>query len=319
MEFQNAIIDGHLNNKLTIHCETINKLKNINKKNMERFILSSDPAGKSFIFKPTFTAIEVEQEVWIQKELLSLIPTIKTPNVLDYKINLQDEIFWMILEDEGQLSHDYNENILVSAAEAMVKWHSLNVDLLTEPRESFVPYVDEVVTSLLDKEFVFSSFMTKLGIDQHKISWFYSKLRSLNNLFPTEIVLCHGDYHILNLAKKNEALIVLDWEFFQCNSVYFDLFMLLDRAAVYYRIKPTAEIRLRTLDAYINERLQTNWIAPSDFQYNYHLFACMYSVFTLEWLFNDLDSGRFEAELLLQEKAELESIITDCLDFCINT
>jgi hypothetical protein len=92
--------------------------------------------------------------------------------------------------------------------------------------------------------------------------------------------------------------------------------MLIDRAAVYYRIKPTADIRKKTLDAYLNKRIQTNWSVPIDFKYNYHLFACIYSVFTLEWLFNDLDSGKFETDLLLQEKGELESIIMDCLDFC---
>jgi hypothetical protein len=184
---RNAIIDGHLNSNSTVHCETVNKLKNINKRDMERFVLLSDVKGKSFIFKPTNTAIEVEQEIWIQNELLSLIPSINTPRLLDYKINNQEEIYWMILEDKGQLYHDYNENILVSAAEAMVKWHNLNVDLLNEQSQSFLPYVDEVVAKLLAKKSLFSKFMSMLGIGDKKVSDFFSKLSSFNNSFPTEI------------------------------------------------------------------------------------------------------------------------------------
>lgn len=154
-----------------------------------------------------------------------------------------------------------------------------------------------------------------MGVHKRQIDVLYEHLSSLHGVFPTEQTVSHGDFLFINLASKNGRFIVLDWEFLQINSVYFDLFTLIDMAVVRYRIKPNKHIRMNVLQTYIQEREKTGWQAPAHFIKNYHLYVLIYSVLTLKWLFSDLETGKFDRDLLLKEKEELTAIISDCLEY----
>jgi thiamine kinase-like enzyme len=315
LNFHHVVMDGSLKRERIAQSTTINKQKNANKKYLERFSLKNAPDGQNYIFKPTHTSSEIKQEQWIQEQFLPLLPGIKTPRLLDWDINEQAQLFWMVLEDAGQLTHEYTENLLIEAAKAMVCWHNLPLETEIRQSTSFLPYIDEVAAKIVANEVLYTKLLHRLRIDSRRIQLFFEKLHSLTPLFPSENVISHGDYHILNLALNNDQLIVLDWEFLQRNSVYFDLFLLIDRADIRYRIHPTKAIRLIALETYGRERTRSGWVMPNNFVHNYHLFACIYSTLTLEWLFNDLDTGKFDRALLLAEKTELTNIINDCLEY----
>lgn len=311
--FQTVIANSELDRN-KVQFETINEFKNVNKKHLYRFKLKHDP-NTSFIFKPTNSAVEVSQELWVQEHFRSHIPDVYTPRILEHYINESTNEYWMVLEDAGALTHTYSEDVLIDAARAMVKWHKLPATTTVKQSKAFLPYIDQALMELLDNGALYRDLLSNLNIDKSRIFHFFDQLDSLNGSFPTEKVVSHGDYLIINIANKDDRLVVLDWEFLQINSTYFDLFTLMDMAVIRYRIQPTKEIRMNVLKAYMTEREKTGWIAPVDFIRNYHLYVLIYSVLTLKWLFSDLETGKFDRTLLLLEKEELTRIINDCLDY----
>jgi len=312
-DFKSLIADGELDlNK--VHAEIINEFTNVNKKPIYRFYINNDRT-RSYIFKSANTAAEIIKELWVHVHFRPLIPDVYIPSILDYCVNEITNEYWMVSEDAGPLNHTYSEDLLLRAALAIVCWHKLPTTTSISRSDSYLPYIDDARQQILNNEAQYRRLLGNLNISKSLIDNGFLQLRAVGGTFPTEKVISHGDYLVVNIAQNGERLVVLDWEFLQINSVYFDLFTLMDMAVVRYRIRPTKQIRKRVLEAYIAERETTGWVAPEHFMKNYHLFVLIYSLLTLPWLFGDLEEGRFDRALLLSEKEELAQIIQDCLEF----
>lgn len=133
--FKSVINHGELD-PTQVNLQVINEYTNENKKCLYRFSFKKNPAA-SYVFKPTNTAVEVDQELWMQEHFKALIPAVTTPAILDYCIDEGKQEYWMVLEDAGTLTHTYSEDILIEAARTVVNWHKLPLQLKSStPRRS---------------------------------------------------------------------------------------------------------------------------------------------------------------------------------------
>jgi thiamine kinase-like enzyme len=177
-----------------------------------------------------------------------------------------------------------------------------------------MPSIDQALQQLVEGREGNEKHLREMGVSRAEIDALFERLIAMNGNFRMEQVVCHGDYHCLNLLPASGDLVVLDWEFIQINSVYWDFYTLLDMATPRYRINVDKGIRMDVLNAYINKRSEAGWVPPVHFIPHYHLYSLIYSVGILALVSEDLAKGRFDRETLLIEKQEVTSIIRDCLD-----
>jgi hypothetical protein len=307
MELPNDIVrvNGTLNEAVILKKETL--YKGMNGRFVERFFLSQ---SKSYIFKPLTNDGQLGKEVWVHEHVLPLFPAIY-PKIITYSISDQTELNWMILEDLGQLSHNYSEECVLAVVKWMAWWHSLPVEKLGDvPLTGLKPKIEEIVSEVCLKKEEFLRLLPFLKIDEKLIDDIFAQLTRLN--FSDKQVLTHGDLHSGNFAIVGNELKILDWEHTHINSPHWDLYHVMDMSHPLFPKKITKEFREKLLDSYLGQVEYD--IDQAAFFKEYYLFASLFSIWMILLIHKDLaaNDGKWPIEQLHTQLEDTVSSLNQC-------
>ncbi|MFP5114332.1 phosphotransferase family protein [Bacillaceae bacterium C204] len=284
MELPNNIVlhDGTLNEQVIQKREIL--YKGMNGRFVERFYLSP---SKSYIFKPLTNNGQLGKEVWIHEHILPLFPAIY-PRIISYSISEHTELNWMILEDLGQLSHDFNEEIVMSVIKWVAWWHSLPVEKLENvPLTGLKPRIEEIVADVCTKKEELLRLLPSLNMKEELIEVIFAQLNRLN--LSEKQVLTHGDLHTGNFAIVGNALKILDWEHTHLNSPHWDLYHLIDMSHPLFPKKITSPLRKRILEAYLGQVAFKH--DQARFFQEYYLVSSVFSMWMILLIQKDLEAN----------------------------
>lgn len=292
-----------------------------NGKKVERFEVQTPKGMRSFIFKPLTNDDTLGREAWVYQHLLPRIP-IHYPQMLACAEHDNPDTYWTIYEDLGSLDHRFDFPVLKLAAEAIPYWHRLPTEFVPSRYKGHTPYIDDVLAMLSAQRMCLLSVLNELPVPRHSIHQFERLLTELAGGFPAERAVSHGDYYPGNMAYIDGRLIVLDWEYVHVNSVYWDLYNLIDITSPKYRksaLEPSQ--RRELLLAYADARTSLGSTcsspcsspSPVTLLRNYCMYAAMYSAWVLSLIDQDLKAGRFDPVLLNAQRLETYRVFSDCL------
>ncbi|MDB5053709.1 MAG: protein licA [Bacilli bacterium] len=286
-----------------------------NHKVIERFQVASPSGVQSYIFKPLTNEAVIGREKWVYQDLLSNT-NIPYPKLLASSEHLIPQSYWMIFEDLGQLNHELSEPDYISVAKLIPSWHALSLDKIPVDFRGDKPYIDEIIAFVNDNWHSISSVLSSLKMGPLQINKLFDQIHSANALFNDDFVVSHGDLHAGNIGMTKDRLVILDWEFIQRNSIYWDLYTLLDMTHPLIRKKMNNTIRNQVLSTYITERNTkgTSSLNPS-FTMKYFIFSAIYSLWMLLLIEKDLKEGKWAKSDLQASQIEIVGILHDCLDY----
>ncbi|CAH2714730.1 hypothetical protein BACCIP111895_01906 [Neobacillus rhizosphaerae] len=303
---QNIVLaSGMLNDGLILKRETL--YKGINGRWVERFYLSP---SESYIFKPLTNDGQLGKEVWVHEHILSLFPAI-FPKIISYMISEDPELNWMILEDLGQLSHDFNEKSVFGVIKWTAWWHSLPVEKFRDvPLAGLKPRVEEIAADICLKKDEFLRLLPVLQIEERHIQHIYSLLDRF--VFSKKLVLSHGDLHLGNYAIVNNKLMILDWEHSHLNTPYWDLYHIIDMSHPLFPKEITSKFRESVLRYYLDHvNLE---IDEAVFMKEYHLFSAVFSIWMILLIQKDLQAndGKWPVDQLNAQLKETVASLKQC-------
>ena len=253
--------NGKLNETKIAKQEEINRQKNVDRLSLYRFWIETESGLKSYIYKPAKDSTPLKFELWFQKELVPLLGHVRSPKLLAHRMDEEQDIYWMIYEDIGSIEPSFDRKVRIKAAQKMANWHQLPIEIIPSGYSSFMPLIDETMQSLSCDKDNYTKLLLNIDINEREITSFFDKINKMDGVFPSELTVCHGDYHCLNLLNTSDTFVILDWEFIQINSIYWDFFTLLDMATPRYRIQINKSIREEALLSYCEERNRiSGWV-----------------------------------------------------------
>lgn len=288
-----------------------------NGKAVERIGLAINGIRQSVIFKPLTNYDTMGKEEWVYDNVFPLLPNLRFPRLYGAAPYKDADRYWLLLEDLGMLDHSNREATLTLTARAMPQWHLLPADLIPDSFLGHSPYVNDIIPYLLEKEETLKRIARQLGMEKEaeaSLLWLHSEV-DWEALHP-ETVVCHGDLIPLNVTVREHDLIVLDWEYIHRNSVYWDLYNLLDITSPNYRkeaLKPAT--RIAVLESYRDERLRLGQPVSDTFIKDYHSYCALYSMWILLLIDSDMQNGKNELEALKAQQTETVRIWRQMLDF----
>ncbi|WP_259616727.1 phosphotransferase family protein [Paenibacillus doosanensis] len=284
-----------------------------NGKAVERFCLDRD-GGRSFIFKPLTNPETVGRETWVYRNILPHIP-VRYPALHAHAPHLDAGRYWAVYEDLGPLEHRFDRETLVRAAAAIPYWHQLPIESVPSGFSGHTPRVEQVSEEVWGQREALERVLTEASFPVSLIPEALRIAARPDEVADSEAVVLHGDYHPLNISLRKDELIVLDWEYVQINSVYWDLYNLLDMTSPNYR-KPdmSGALRNEVLAAYYARRQQLGWSSEFDtFRNHYYRYALAYSLWILLLIDKDLQKGSFDTAALLEQRQETLAIAANLL------
>lgn len=314
MELPNDIVraNGTLNEEVIMKKETL--YIGMNGRLVERFYLSQ---SKSYIFKPLTNNGQLGKEVWVHEHVLPLFPAIY-PKIISYSISDQMELNWMILEDLGQLSHDFSEESVLAVIKWMAWWHSLPVGELGDvPLTGHKPKIEEIVLEVSLKKEEFLRLLPTFYIEVKLIDAIFAQITLLN--FSDKQVLTHGDLHSGNFAIVDNELKILDWEHTHINLPHWDLYHVIDMSHPLFPKQITQNLRERILDTYLDQ-VEFELDRDSFFK-EYYLFSSVFSMWMILLIHKDIaaDDGKWPVEQLYTQLEETVSSLQQCTTALIDT
>ncbi len=307
--------DGRLNDERIVCRETVYHGRN--GRDVERFVLTAEDGPVSFIFKPATYPETATREVWVQDHLLPLVQGVRIPRILLTADSSNLTTYWSIMEDAGNLSHEFSRNDYLAAVRVMVRWHRLAADVVPNEfsawtgnsLETIVSYIRDnwSITDSMERDFSLPS-----GFFQSVVACF----RDIEG-WNDEFVVSHGDYHIGNIGIFDGRLIVLDWENAHMDLPFCDLYSLLDKTHPEFPKQPIDnEFRVRALTLYAEEKRQFGGGCTSrEFIKRYFSYSAVHSVWMLMLIWTDLRTGSWNTEHLLRQREETIDALTNCLRF----
>lgn len=308
---QMVLQDGTLDSSKLASRETLYVGRN--GKAVERFVVEHDD-HPSFIFKPLTNLETIGREMWVYEHLLPHIPA-RFPNLLAQANHRDADRFWAIYEDLGPLQHRFDRDTLVKAAEAIPSWHQLPLDCLPADFTGHTPKVDKVLNEVREQSELWQSILEQLSVPAFLIDRAARIVYQVDDGLQSECTVSHGDYHPLNLSVRNDEITILDWEYVHLNSMYWDLYNLLDiTSPSYRRPEVNASIRNEVLQVYYARRLQLGWSSRfNTFQKNYYRYALIHSLWIMTLIDKDLKAGKLDRDALHKQQQETLAIVTDLL------
>lgn len=296
-EFDTSFVlpDGTLDERFLLDREPL--YTGMNGKTVERIKLVWRGPERSYIFKPLTNAETMGREPWLYRRLLPrLAPSVRYPALLAHASHEDPAYYWQLFEDVGRLAHDGSEEALLQAATAIAEWHRLPLDAVPEHYAGHKPSVSAVLDTVLHQAERLRGVLSRCAADgcERGFESFVAAIHDRSNRFTGEIVVSHGDFHQGNyaLAPNTGELVVLDWEHAHRNSVYWDLYHLIDMTHPLYRKTMTPGLRRRAILAYVKARETHGWKGYSaDFLRQYHLFAAVFSAWMLLLIDGDIERG----------------------------
>lgn len=286
-----------------------------NGQKVERIQVDINGAMTSFIYKPLTNYPNIGKEVWLQENLHFRIPEVHIPQILYYSQALEPEKEWMVFEDLGELEHNFSGEMMLKTSEFIPYWHLLPTSLLPEEFEGHSPRINEIQSFILSKDVQVRQIFKTLGFLDDHITYFYEDILRQDQL-ELETVISHGDLYPLNIAEVNHTIFIFDWEYVHTNSVFWDLYSLMDITSPQYkRLVITQESRLAILDRYISVRENLQSPTHSNFIDNYHKYSALYSVWLLLLIEEDIAQERFEKSALLRQYKETLEILKSVFEY----
>ncbi|MFC5447155.1 phosphotransferase [Paenibacillus aestuarii] len=282
---------------------------------VERVRVLTDGSVYSFIFKPLTNDTSIGKEIWVQTHILPKIAEVRVPRIYLYAAEERPEHYWILVEDMGVLKHSFHPDTLKEAAAVIPLWHALPTDLLPAGFEGHTPRARSIQESLLANQERIVAMLNNNGFDEKDVAYYHRELASSEQI-EGDIVLSHGDLYPLNVARTEQELVIIDWEYIHNNSVYWDLFCLIDITSPMYRrevVSPDA--RLDILESYVQARAKRDTPVGEDFMRSYHKYAALYSIWVLMLIEGDLAQDKFDRVSLLQQHEETLEIIKQTLGF----
>ncbi|UKS26756.1 phosphotransferase [Paenibacillus sp. HWE-109] len=285
-----------------------------NGQKVERIRVHLENHTDSFIYKRLTNFPSLGKEMWVQDHIIPLIPSVRVPRIfLEARTN-EPENYWMIIEDMGPLQHGFETEVLKRTASLIPAWHLLSKELLVGEFTGHTPEAAAVQAYLRTKDQQVRSILAAPEFKPTVVDFFYREV--VHHHWREETVVSHGDLNPLNIAMANAGLVIIDWEYLHVNSVYWDLFCLLDITSPFYR-RPMSNLRdrLSILMTYtaVRGKLQTD--VNESFIYDYHRYCALYSVWVLILIEFDLEQDKFERSLLLNQRAETFEILISVVDY----
>ncbi len=308
MELPSNIVlaNGRLNDVLILKKETL--YTGMNGRHIERFYLTP---SQSFIFKPLTHDGQLGKEVWVHEQILPLFPAIY-PKILSYSISENPDFCWLILEDLGQLRHDFNEKIVLDVAKWAAWWHSIPLEKLENvPLTGQKPQFAKIATDIFVKKDEFFRLLPLLDLEEAAINSIYRQLDRF--IFSQKLVLSHGDLHAGNFAVVDQKLMILDWEHTHLNTPYWDLYHLIDMSHPLFPKKMKSEIREKIMTAYLGAvRFELNHDA---FVKEYYLYSAVFSIWMIMLIQKDIqgNGGKWPIDQLKTQLQETVSNLKQCL------
>lgn len=301
-------LDGQLDASLILNKESIYTAKS--GRNVERFIYQ----GESYIYKPCSAEAAI-RERWAQQYLIPSIKGVKTSHLLASGGTQDPMLGWIIYEDLGTLTHCDNADDIIRAARIISSWHRLPTDWVPQGVRGHSPYYTEVLNSISTQSENVNSMLVAKGVASSDISNWWAQLPSGKRLIQDLQAVSHGDYYPLNIAFRDQQSIVLDWEYVHVNSVYWDLYSLMDITSHRYARTPLSfPDREAALYQYWTgmESFNQN-ILYNDFIQGYYIFASVYSVWILTLIEADLRQSTVSLDALRRQQQESLMVFLQCL------
>ncbi|PFO07862.1 hypothetical protein COJ85_04105 [Bacillus sp. AFS076308] len=303
----NIVLDsGSLNDALIVKREIL--YKGMNGRFVERFFLTP---SKSFIFKPLTNNDQLGKEVWIHQHILPHFPEIY-PKIISYKISEQTDLNWMIVEDLGALTHDFNVTSVLEVIKWVAWWHSLPIETIGPvPASGLKPQIGDIIADIVNSKEEFLLELPVLKLEREAIEHIYSLLRKNN--FSNRLVVSHGDLHLGNFSIVDGQLKILDWEHTHLNSPYWDLYHLIDMSHPLFPKQVTSELRKQFLEEYL---AQLDFELDSgSFMWEYYLFSAVFSIWMIGLIKKDLEAKeqRWPEEQLNRQLKETVLSLQQCL------
>jgi hypothetical protein len=275
-----------------------------NGQKVERIQVNVDDTMTSYIYKPLTNYPNKGKEVWLQANLFVRIPEVRIPKILYYSQAIEPEDEWMVFEDLGELEHNFRSDMMIKTSEFIPYWHLLPTTLLPEEFEGHTPKIKEIQTFIWAKDMQTRQLFKSLGFLDDQINCFYEDILHQDQL-ENEIVISHGDLYPLNIAEVNNQVYIFDWEYAHTNSVFWDLYTLMDITSPQYRrLVIQQDSRLAILARYISVRESLQSPTQGNFITDYHKYSALYSVWLLLLIEEDIAQERFEKSALLWQYEE---------------
>ncbi|WML24388.1 phosphotransferase [Neobacillus sp. OS1-33] len=300
-----VLANGKLNDELIVNREIL--YKGMNGRFVERFYLSP---SQSYVFKPLTNDGQWGKEVWVHEHILPQFPKIY-PKIISFSISERTELNWMILEDLGPLSHDFNEGSVMAVIKWLAWWHSLPVGKWGDiPLKGLKPRIEEMVSEICLKKDEFYRLLPALKVEESLIHSLFLKLNRFS--FSEKQVLTHGDLHTGNFAIVDNELKILDWEHTHLNLPHWDLFHLMDLSHPLFPKKLTSPLRERILESYLSQVEYE--VDRAAFISEYYLFASVFSLWMILLIQKDLvnNGGKWSVEQLHIQLEETVSSLKQC-------
>jgi hypothetical protein len=287
---------------------------------VERIRVTFDNNIYSYIYKPLTNYPSIGKEVWVHENLISKIPQLRFPKIELYSTDSNPEKYWMILEDVGHLEHSFGYDVIKAAAALIPFWHILPTDLIPSEFEGHSPGLKNIQALLISKAIQMRNILQNAcGLTKAEIDYFYRYILLKHDL-GGEIVISHGDLYSLNIAYYDDKLLILDWEYIHTNSVYWDLYNLMDITSPFYRrpiLKHTDRIAI--LADYMSIRKELNFPVSQTFIYDYFRYSTLHCVWLLILIEGDLEQGKFEKSGLLLQQQETIAILRINFQYLFNS
>ncbi|MBS4212481.1 phosphotransferase family protein [Neobacillus rhizophilus] len=309
MALPNDIVheNGSLNASLILKKERL--YQGMNGRFVERFYLSPK---ESYIFKPLTNNAQMGKETWIHEHVLCRFPAI-FPKILAYSKHDNPDLSWMILEDLGQLSHEFTEETVLGVVKWMAWWHSLPLESFPDvPLNGLKPRIEVVAEEVCENKDDLLRVLPRLGLTGKHVLHVFKQLDSF--IFSKLLVLSHGDLHLGNYAVVKGKLIILDWEHTHLNTPFWDLYHLLDMAHPIFPKKVTKGFRKQVLGFYLGQ-VGMKLDGPA-FVREYYLFSAVFSMWMILLIQRDLqaDDGKWSKEQLKRQLEETVFSLRQCAE-----
>jgi hypothetical protein len=290
-----------------------------NGRNVERCLIQDKEELKSFIFKPLTNEHQTGKEVWAHHYLLPKLPNLDYPQLLAHSDPYAGiEQMWFIFEDLGDPPLAWSEDQIVSAARCIPHWQKLSIKLIPSSFKGDKPLLEETIGDIQEDLYSGMSIMAHLTTSCGESPSLLTDLQRIviHMNSDQELVVSHGDLHLGNLALKDGRIAILDWEHVHINSIYWDLFGLLEMSHPYYeRQTDRQQLRERALQAYWEEFEALGHRGDyRAFMRNYYSYASVYSAWMLLLINKDLYLNFWPQEQLLRQQREIIQTWTACMD-----
>ncbi|NQX58668.1 hypothetical protein HQN88_07290 [Paenibacillus qinlingensis] len=313
MDNQIFLESGHVRDDIPHVREVIYVGRNGQK--VERIHIQADDTTTSFIYKPLTNYPNKGKEVWLQENVHVRIPEVHIPKILYYSQELEPEKEWMVFEDLGELEHNFNSDMMLKTAEFIPYWHLLPTSLLPEEFDGHSPRVKEIQSFILSKDVQMRQICQRLGFLDDDIAYFDQNILRYDHL-DLETVVSHGDLYPLNIGEVNHTIFIFDWEYVHTNSVFWDLYSLMDITSPQYRrLVIGQDSRLAILTKYISVRESLQSPTHGSFIAEYHIFSALYSMWLLLLIEEDIAQEKFEKSALLRQYNETSEILKIVFDY----